>query len=59
MTGVQTCALPIFNEVTNSKIDNLPTCGVLEIHFNAESWKKTFDDFGKMHSHVFPKEIIS
>jgi phosphohistidine phosphatase len=48
-----------FNEVTNSRIDNLPTCGVLEIHFHSDRWNTVFDKQGKLFGYLSPKEIKS
>jgi phosphohistidine phosphatase len=46
-----------FNEVSTSRIDNLPTCGVLEIHFDCDSWNKVFIKPGRLDFHLFPKEM--
>jgi phosphohistidine phosphatase len=45
------------NYLTNSFIDNIPTCGVVGIHFNS-SWKKIEDASGKAFLFIYPKLFI-
>ena len=43
--------------LTESFIDNIPTCGVVGIHFNS-SWKKIEDASGKAFLFIYPKLFI-
>ena len=42
------------NYLTDSYIDNIPTCGVVGIRFNS-SWKKIESDSGKAFFFIYPK----
>jgi phosphohistidine phosphatase len=42
------------NYLTDSFIDNIPTCGVVGIRFNS-SWKKIDSDAGKAFLFIYPK----
>ena len=42
------------NYLTDSYIDNIPTCGVVGIRFNS-SWKKIDGDSGKAFFFIYPK----
>ena len=42
------------NYLTDSFIDNVPTCGVVGIHFNS-SWKKINSNSGKAFFFIYPK----
>ncbi|MBC7865043.1 MAG: histidine phosphatase family protein [Bacteroidia bacterium] len=46
-----------FNEVSDSEIDNLPTCAVTLIEFDAATWKNVFKKEGKTIFTEFPKEF--
>jgi phosphohistidine phosphatase len=45
------------NYLTDSYIDNIPTCGVVGIHFNS-SWKKIGSEAGKTIFFIYPKLFI-
>jgi len=45
------------NYLTESFIDNIPTCGVVGIRFNS-SWKKIDSDSGKAFLFIYPKLFI-
>ena len=45
------------NYLTDSFIDNIPTCGVVGIRFNS-SWKKIIGDSGKAFFFIYPKLFI-
>ncbi len=45
------------NYLTESFIDNIPTCGVVGIHFNS-SWKKIEGASGKAFFFIYPKLFI-
>ena len=45
------------NYLTDSFIDNIPTCGVVGIRFNS-SWKKINGDSGKAFFFIYPKLFI-
>ena len=42
------------NYLTDSYIDNIPTCGIVGIHFNS-SWKEINGDSGKAFFFIYPK----
>jgi phosphohistidine phosphatase len=45
------------NYLTDSFIDNIPTCGVVGIHFNS-TWKKIDGDSGKAFFFIYPKLLL-
>jgi len=45
----------IVNKLGNEYIDNLPTCGFVQIDFDTDSWKGLFQ--GKTKAMVFPKHL--
>jgi phosphohistidine phosphatase len=45
------------NELTGSFIDNMPTSGVVSIHFKDDSWKAVGTIKGKMAHFDFPKKF--
>lgn len=45
----------LVNKHGNEYIDNLPTCGFVQIDFDTESWKGIFQ--GKTKAMVFPKHL--
>ncbi len=47
----------LFNEISNSDIDNVPTCGIMAIKFNVDSWKNLTDTKGEFLFSSFPKEF--
>lgn len=47
----------LFNDVSDSFADNIPTCGIIGIEFNAASWSKVFSSEGKTLFSDFPKEF--
>lgn len=53
---------PTFTEVANyfteDYIDNLPTCGVVKISSNAETWDSFYAANSKVIACYFPKEVL-
>ncbi|MFL5752023.1 MAG: hypothetical protein ACJ76F_01345 [Bacteroidia bacterium] len=47
----------LFNDVSDSFVDNIPTCGMIGIQFNATKWKDVFSAKGKTIFSEFPKEF--
>ena len=47
----------LFNDVSDSYIDNIPTCGMIGIEFDSNSWKTVFSEKGKTIFSDFPKEF--
>lgn len=43
------------NCISDKNIDNIPTCGFVEIELNIEGWKEVVTDCGKLISFDFPK----
>jgi phosphohistidine phosphatase len=46
-----------FNEVSDSFLDNIPTCGVIGLQFSGSSWQDIFDKKAKTLFSDFPKEF--
>lgn len=47
----------LFNELCKDVfIDNIPTCGIMKINFNTNSWKEISDKNAKLNFHKFPKD---
>jgi phosphohistidine phosphatase len=46
----------LFNHISDSFADNLPTCAVISLEFNCE-WKKIGNKNGKLVFHEFPKDF--
>ena len=44
------------NHISASDIDNIPTCGVVRIDFDAESWKEIDNKKGKLIFFEYPKK---
>ncbi len=47
----------LFNEASDSDIDNLPTCGVMLLEFDTDAWKNVFNQPGKSVFSEFPKDF--
>jgi phosphohistidine phosphatase len=47
----------LFNDASDSDIDNLPTCGVVLVEFETDSWKNVMDKPGKAVFSEFPKDF--
>ncbi|MEQ8904945.1 histidine phosphatase family protein [Ekhidna sp.] len=47
----------IANAMANSSFDNIPTCGIVGIDFNAKYWKDVKFGEGALSFFYFPKEI--
>ncbi len=52
---------PTFTDVANrfsdNFIDNVPTCGIVQIESEAESWKTMYEGNSRVKAHFFPKEM--
>lgn len=47
----------VFNELCKDVfIDNVPTCGIVKINFNTNSWGKISGENSKLNFHKFPKD---
>lgn len=44
------------NFISNSDIDNIPTCGLVRIDFDMESWKQISETKGKLIYFEYPKK---
>ncbi len=53
---------PTFTEVANlfseSFIDNIPTCGIVQIVSDADQWNHVFEGNSKVKARFFPKEVL-
>lgn len=43
--------------LSNEVLDNIPTCGVVRISFDIDSWKMIVKGLGKMEYFVYPKQF--
>lgn len=52
---------PTFTDVANrfsdNFIDNVPTCGIVQIESEAETWKTMYEGNSRVKAHFFPKEM--
>ena len=46
----------VFNELSNDYIDNIPTCGIVNLHFKTNSWKTIDKENSHLNFQQFPKE---
>lgn len=44
--------------VSNSNLGSIPTCGIVKIEFDLNSWKEVLDKKGKLIYFEFPKKIL-
>lgn len=44
------------NYLSNAKIDNMPTCSIVQIKFNASSWDAVSEHSGELISFDYPKK---
>lgn len=53
---------PTFTEVANyfseAMIDNVPTCGIVQVESSADAWKKIYEDNARVKACFFPKEVL-
>jgi len=49
----------LINELSDFRLDNLPTCGVCGIEFPVNSWKQIEKRSGKKFYYDFPKSVMS
>ena len=48
----------ICNELTNDLFfENVPTCGIVSLHFDIKNWKAIAPKNGKVNFHQFPKDF--
>ena len=47
----------LVNDLAQTDIDNVPTCGIAEIYFDIESWEDVDQGKGKMELFDYPKRI--
>ncbi len=46
----------VANKLTNAGIENLPTCGIVVVDFEVDSWEKVIDSIGKLVAFEYPKK---
>lgn len=44
------------NFISNSNIHNIPTCGIVKINFDFDSWEKINNEKGKLEFFEYPKK---
>lgn len=53
---------PTFTDVANhfsaGYVDNLPTCGVIQIVSTAARWAEVYEANARIKAHFFPKEVL-
>lgn len=47
----------VFDELSDSYVDNLPTCGIVGIRFNISSWTEVMSNKGVCFLSMFPKDF--
>lgn len=47
------------NYISNSDIDNIPTCGIVRIDLEIDSWRKIKNEKGKLIFFEYPKKYIN
>ena len=47
----------LVNELSNTRIDNVPTCGVVLLEFGSGSWKDIENGSGKLLDFDYPKKL--
>ena len=47
------------NYISNSDIDNIPTCGIVRIDLDIDSWSKIKNEKGKLVFFEYPKKYIN
>ena len=47
----------LVNYLANTTIGNVPTCGIAEIKFDAESWEEVDEGLGAMQLFDYPKRV--
>lgn len=47
----------LINNITNISLDNLPTSGIAEIHFNCDCWSKISVENSSLIDLKFPKQL--
>jgi len=55
IVGHNNALTSIVNMLGDADINNLPTCGFVEIQFNTETWE--FANFGKTTTIVYPRDL--
>ncbi|MCC6866590.1 MAG: histidine phosphatase family protein [Ignavibacteria bacterium] len=43
------------NRISSTRIDNIPTCGIVKINFEINTWKEIKDNTGNIEYFIFPK----
>ena len=46
------------NHIGDNYIDNIPTCGMVEIHFEVNSWKEIKYNKGNIIKFEYPKKYL-
>lgn len=47
----------LLNYLTEENISNIPTCGIVEINFEIDSWKEVSNGMGKLVRFDYPKKF--
>ena len=47
----------LVNDLAQTHIGNVPTCGIAEIKFDVDSWEAVVEGAGKMELFVYPKRV--
>ncbi len=58
--GHNPCITKTCNQLTTDlQLDNVPTCGIVSLKFEIESWKELSNKNGKLEFHQFPKNFTN
>jgi hypothetical protein len=47
----------VANLFSDEFIDNVPTCGIVQIETEAETWKNMYEGNSRVKARYFPKEM--
>lgn len=58
MVGHNPAFTYIAESLTKQPIDNIPTCGIVHIEFNIDSWMEVSGGTGNLKWFIFPKKVL-
>ena len=56
--GHNPCITEFSNYLSDKYLDNIPTCGIVEIELRIESWNEIDEDCGTFINFEYPKKYI-
>lgn len=58
MVGHNPAFTYIAESLTKQPIDNIPTCGIVNIEFTVDSWKEVSGGTGNLKWFIYPKKVL-